>query len=284
MSDLILYNNGEIELKLSVSNETLWLTQKQISELFEKDVRTINDHIKAIYKDKELYEDSTVRKSRIVQKEGKREVSRDVLHYNLDIVISVGYKVNSKKATNFRQWATNILKNYVLNGYSINGDKITHQRFKELEEDVTTLKQKVTTIDSLIISNQLEVKQGIFNNGQIFDAYVFINNLLKTATQEIVLIDNYIDDTVLTLFSKYKDLKFIIITKSISKQLKLDIDRYKEQYKNLEVKISNKYHDRFLLIDNKEAFHVGASLKDLGKKIFAFNSIDIKLIMDLIDE
>ncbi len=283
-NNLILYNNGEIELKLSVSNDTIWLTQKQISELFDKDVRTISDHIKAIYKDEELYEDSTIRKFRIVQKEGKREVSRDVLHYNLDIVISVGYKVNSKKATKFRQWATNVLRNYILNGYTINSDKITHQRFKELESDVTVLKQKVNTIDSLIVSNQLEIKQGIFHDGQIYDAYSFVNDLLRDTKKEIILIDNYIDDTVLTLFSKYPNIEFTIITKSISKQLKLDIDKYNKQYKNLIMKISNKYHDRFLIIDKNEAYHLGASLKDLGKKVFGFSKIDIKLLLDGIDE
>ena len=283
-NNLILYNNGEIELKLSVSNDTIWLTQKQISELFDKDVRTISDHIKAIYKDEELYEDSTIRKFRIVQKEGKREVSRDVLHYNLDIVISVGYKVNSKKATKFRQWATNVLRNYILNGYTINSDKITHQRFKELESDVTVLKQKVNTIDSLIVSNQLEIKQGIFHDGQIYDAYSFVNDLLRDTKKEIILINNYIDDTVLTLFSKYPNIEFTIITKSISKQLKLDIDKYNKQYKNLIMKISNKYHDRFLIIDKNEAYHLGASLKDLGKKVFGFSKIDIKLLLDGIDE
>lgn len=283
-NNLILYNNGEIELKLSVSNDTIWLTQKQISELFDKDVRTISDHIKTIYKDKELYEDSTIRKFRIVQKEGKREVSRDVLHYNLDIVISVGYKVNSKKATKFRQWATNVLRNYILNGYTINSDKITHQRFKELESDVTVLKQKVNTIDSLIVSNQLEIKQGIFHDGQIYDAYSFVNDLLRDTKKEIILIDNYIDDTVLTLFSKYPNIKFTIITKSISKRLKLDIDKYNKQYKNLTMKISNKYHDRFLIIDKSKAYHIGASLKDLGKKVFGLSKIDIKLLLDGIDE
>ena len=283
-NNLILYNNGEIELKLSVSNDTIWLTQKQISELFDKDVRTINDHIKTIYRDRELYEDSTIRKFRIVQKEGKREVSRDVLHYNLDIVISVGYKVNSKKATKFRQWATNVLRNYILNGYTINSDKITHQRFKELESDVTVLKQKVNTIDSLIVSNRLEIKQGIFHDGQIYDAYSFVNDLLRDTKKEIILIDNYIDDTVLTLFSKYQNIKFTIITKSISKQFKLDIDKYNKQYKNLTMKISNKYHDRFLIIDQSEAYHLGASLKDLGKKVFGFSKIDVKLLLDGIDE
>ena len=161
-SNIIVYNNGEIELKISVENETIWLTQKQISELFEKDVRTINEHIKNIYKDEELYEDSTVRKFRIVQKEGNRTVTREVKHYNLDMIISVGYKVNSKKATKFRQWATKILKEYIYNGYVINREKITQERILKLEKDVEYIKSQIK-------NHTIEYKQGIFFNGQIFD-------------------------------------------------------------------------------------------------------------------
>jgi len=270
-NQIIVYDNGEIELKVSVENETIWLTQKQIAELFDKDVRTINDHIKAIYNDAELETDSTIRKYRIVQKEGKREVSRDVLHYNLDVIISVGYKVNSKKATKFRQWATNILKDYILNGYVINTHKITEQRLFSLENDMQVVKSKIK-------NDELELKQGIFYDGQIWDAYVFVNDLLKSTDKEVILIDNYIDDTVLTLFSKYEDLNFTIITKSINKQLKLDINKYNSQYNNLIIKTSIKYHDRFLILDNNEAYHIGASLKDLGKKVFAFSKIDIELL------
>ena len=280
-NQIVVYDNGEIELKVSMNDDTIWLTQKQLSELFEKDVRTINDHIKTIYKDEELYEDSTIRKFRIVQQEGKREVARDVLHYNLDIVISVGYKVNSKKATRFRQWATKILKGYISNGYAINSEKITVDRFLNLENDMDMLKQKVNIIDKLVVSNQLEITQGIFHDGQIFDAYSFMNDLLRNAKKEIVLIDNYIDDTVFTLFSKYPDINFTIITKSISKQLKLDSKKYNTQYNNLTIQVSNKYHDRFLIIDKNEAYHIGASLKDLGKKVFAFNKMDVKLAMEI---
>jgi len=270
-NQIVVYENGEIEIEVSFDNknETIWLSQKQISMLFDKDVRTINDHIKTIYKDQELEENSTIRKFRIVQKEGNRKVSREVKHYNLDMIISVGYKVNSKKATRFRQWVTKILKQYITNGYAINNHKITEQRLLSLETDMQIIKSKIK-------DNQLELKQGIFYSGQIFDAYVFINNLLKSAKKEVVLIDGYIDDTVLTIFSKYPELKFKIITQKISKQLKLDINKYNSQYKNLDVKISNKFHDRFIIIDN-QTYHIGASLKDLGKKVFAFSKININI-------
>ena len=275
--NIIVYEDGEIELKISVQQDTIWLTQKQIAELFDKDVRTINDHIKAIYKDEELFENSTIRKFRIVQKEGNRDVSRDVSHYNLDVIISVGYRTNSKKATRFRQWATSVLKEYIINGYSINSEKITHQRFKELENDVDVLKIKVSKMDTLVKQNSLQITQGIFYNGQIYDAYAFINDLLKSAKNEIILIDNYIDDTIFILCSKYLNVRFTIYTQSISKQLKLDFQKYEKQYKNIELKTTKEFHDRFLIIDKKDIYHLGASIKDLGNKVFAFSKLNIDI-------
>lgn len=212
MNDLIKYNDGEIELAISIENEIIWLTQKQIAELFDKDVRTINDHIKAIYKEEELLENSTIRNFRIVQKEGNREVSRDIIHYNLDVVISIGYRANSKKATKFRQWATKVLKEYIFNGYAINSHKITEQRLLNLENDMQVVKSKFKDFEPQ--------KQHIFYDGQIFDAYLFVSDIIKSAKSSIKLIDNYI-------------------------------------------------------IDEKEIYHFGASLKDLGKKWFAVSKMDI---------
>ena len=201
MNDLIKYNDGEIELAVSVENETIWLTQKQIAELFDKDTRTINENIKTIYKEEELTETSTIRNFRIVQKEGNREVSRDVLHYNLDVVISIGYRANSKKATKFRQWSTKVLKEYIVNGYAINTHKITEQRLLNLENDMQEVKFHIK-------NSSLELKEGIFYNGEIFDAYLFMINLIKKAKKSIILIDNYIDETILTLFSNNQNILF----------------------------------------------------------------------------
>ena len=212
MNDLIKYNDGEIELAISIENETVWLTQKQIAELFDKDVRTINDHIKAIYKEEELLENSTIRNFRIVQKEGNREVSRDIIHYNLDVVISIGYRANSKKATKFRQWATKVLKEYIFNGYAINSHKITEQRLLHIENDIQAIKSKIKDYEPH--------QNHIFYDGQIFDAYLFVSDIIKSAKSSIKLIDNYI-------------------------------------------------------IDEKEIYHFGASLKDLGKKWFAVSLMDI---------
>ena len=265
-----------MELKVSVENETIWLTQKQLGELFNIEIHTINYHIKNIFKQKELIQNPTTRKIRIVQKEGNREVERDVEHYNLDMIISIGYRVNSITATKFRQWATSVLKNYIQNGYVINGEKITNQRFKELENDVINLKSKVENISNSLEDKTLKPKQGIFYDGQIFDTYVFVNDLLKLARNEIILIDNYIDETVFTLFSKYPNIKIKIYTSNITKQLKLDFEKYQTQYQNIELNEFKNSHDRFLIIDKKEIYHIGASLKDLGKKWFAFSKFEMQ--------
>ncbi|MBY0540220.1 MAG: virulence RhuM family protein [Campylobacterales bacterium] len=271
MNDLIKYNDGEIEIAVSIESETIWLTQKQIAELFDKDTRTINEHIKTIYKEEELTEISTIRNSRIVQKEGNREVARDVLHYNLDVVISIGYRANSKKATKFRQWSTRVLKEYIVNGYAINTHKITEQRLLNLENNMQEVK-------SHIKNNSLELKQGIFYNGDIFDAYFFVTNLIKKAKESIILVDNYIDETILTLFLNNQNIKVEIYTQNISKQLLQAVEKYNKQYSNIELKNLTKFHDRFLLIENNELYHIGASLKDLGNKTFAFSKLNIDLV------
>ena len=265
---IAIYKDGELELKTSIDSETIWLTQKQIAELFDKDVRTINEHIKFIYKEEELVENSTIRNFRIVQKEGNREVARDVLHYNLDVIISIGYRANSKKATKFRQWATSVLKEYIFNGYAINSHKITEQRLLNLENDMQVVKSKF---------KDYEPQQNhIFYNGQIFDAYLFVSDIIKSAKSSIKLIDNYIDESTLVLFTK-RDAKvdMKIYTKTISKELKLDLEKHNAQYPKIDIEIFDLSHDRFLIIDEKDIYHFGASLKDLGKKWFAVSRMDI---------
>ncbi|QNM88049.1 virulence RhuM family protein [Aliarcobacter cryaerophilus] len=268
LSNLVVYNDGELELKVSVDSETIWLTQKQIAEVFGGTKQNISLHINNIYKEKELDKISTVKYYLTVQKEGNREVTRNIEHYNLDMILSLGYRINSIKATKFRQWATSVLKNYIQNGYAINNHKITEQRLFALENDMQFIKSKIK-------NNSLEFNQNIFFDGQIYDAYIFVNDLLKLAKSEIVLIDNYIDDTVFTLFSKYPNINFTIYTSTISKQLKLDFEKYSKQYKNISLKTFKSSHDRFLIIDKKEIYHLGASLKDLGKKWFAFSKMSL---------
>jgi prophage antirepressor-like protein len=269
-SNIVVYNDGEIELKVSVNNETIWLTQAQLCNIFEKDQSVISRHINNIFKDNEVDEKSNMQKMHIANSD------KPVSFYNLDIVLAVGYRTNSSKAIKFRQWASSILKNYIQNGYSINTDKITNHRFKELENDVLILKSKIENISNSLEDKTLKPKQGIFYDGQIFDAYVFINDLLKLAKEEIILMDNYIDETVFILFSKYPNIKVKIYTKTITKQLKLDFKKYQLQYNNIELREFKNSHDRFLIIDKKEIYHLGASLKDLGKKWFAFSNFEFE--------
>ena len=269
MSDIVVYDNGEVELNISVENGNAWLKTEDIALLFTVNRPAVVKHIGNIYKTEELQEYLSCSILEQLAKDGKR---RKIKYYNLDMIIAVGYRVNSKKATQFRIWATKVLKEYIYNGYAINSQKITVDRFIHLEESVNTLKEEIKNLKEE--KNKIQLTQGVFYNGQIYDAYVLINDIFKSAKQEVVLIDNYIDDTVLTLFSKYPKLSYTIITKNISKQLKLDINKYNAQYNNLKIEKSNKYHDRFLMLDNSEAYHIGASLKDLGKKVFAFSEID----------
>lgn len=269
-SNLVIYSDGELELKISVTDETIWLTQAQLSDIFEKDQSVISRHINNIFKDNEVDEKSNMQKMHIANSD------KPVSFYSLDIVLAVGYRTNSSKAIKFRQWATSVLKNYIQNGYVINSDKITNDRFVSLENELILLKSKVENISNSLENKTLKPKQGIFYDGQIFDAYVFINDLFKIALDEIILIDNYIDETVFTLFSKYPNIKIKIYTKIISKQLKLDLQKYKTQYQNIELLEFKNSHDRFLIFDKKEIYHIGASLKDLGKKWFAFSKFDIE--------
>ncbi|MBN2895324.1 MAG: virulence RhuM family protein [Campylobacterales bacterium] len=273
--NVVIYNDGEQELNVSVNHNTIWLTQKQLGELFGVTKQNISLHVNRIYKDNELDKDATIKFFLTVQNEGNRMVERNLEHYNLDMIISIGYRVNSITATKFRKWATSVLASYVQNGYVINSEKITHERFKELENDVSLLKSQVANISNGLENSSIRPKHGIFYDGQIYDAYAFVNELLGGAKNEVVLIDNYIDDTVFTLFSKYLHVKIKIYTQTISKQLRLDYHKYCAQYQNLELIEFKKAHDRFLIIDQQEIYHIGASLKDLGKKWFAFSRFEM---------
>ena len=264
MSDVVVYNSGEIELKVSIDNETIWLTQKQIAEVFDVNVPAISKHIKNIYKDNELDEFSTVSKMEIVQKEGTREVARIVDHYSLDIILAVGYRTNSAKAIRFRQWTNSVLKDYIINGYAVNKEKITQQRILNLESDIKDIK-------SHIKNNSLELKQGIFFNGQIFDAHTFILEIIKSAKTSITLIDNYIDSSTLTMLSNNQTATILLISHTVSKQLKLDIEKYNKQYKPLKIVADRTYHVRYIIIDSNKVYSIGASLKDAGNKTFNIN-------------
>ena len=266
---ILVYESGEIELEVSVKNESIWLRQNEIATLFDKDRTVITRHINKILEDKEVDEKSNVQKMHFANSD------KPVKLYSLDIVLAVGYRTNSSKAMRFRQWATKVLKSYISNGYAINSERITNERFVSLEKEVSLLRYEMKDIQSKVKDDVLEYKQGIFYDGQTFDAYVFVADIIKRAKSSIVLIDNFVDETVLMLLSKrVSTCKATIYTKTISKQLQLDLKKHNEQYLHVEIKKFNSSHDRFLIIDEKEVYHIGASLKDLGKKWFGFSKMD----------
>jgi hypothetical protein len=274
-NEIILYSPDELaeHIEVRIDEETVWLNRQQISNLFNRDVKTIGKHINNVFSEGELDEKATVAKFATVQNEGDRTVERRVEYYNLDVIISVGYRVKSKQGTQFRIWANRILKDYLLKGYSLNN------RMNRIEDNIQALNEKVDRID-LQINTSLPPVQGVFFNGQIFDSYNFVADLVRSAKRSIELIDNYIDDSVLVLLEKRNSgVTACIFTQNIGKQLKLDIEKHNAQYPAIEVKHFKDAHDRFLIIDNSKVYHIGASIKDLGKKLFAFSLIENKEII-----
>ena len=265
--EIILYQPDEtIKLEVKMEDETVWLTQAQIVELFQSSKANISEHIKNIYEQEELEESSTVRDFRTVRQEGKRHVVRNLTYYNLDAIISIGFRVNSKRGIQFRQWANSVLKEYLLKGYSIN------QRLSELEKTVALHSEKI----DFFVRTSLPPVEGIFFDGQIFDAYKFATDLIKTARKSLLLIDNYVDESVLLMLSKRNPgVSATIYTQKITPQLQLDLDKHNDQYPPINIRTYRNSHDRFLIVDDKEVYHIGASLKDLGKKMFAFSKLEI---------
>ena len=269
-NEIILYRPNELaeHIEVRLEDETVWLNRQQLTILLGRDVKTIGKHINNVFEDGELQKSSTVANFATVQNEGGRTIERQIEYYNLDVIISVGYRVKSKQGTQFRIWATNVLRDYLLKGYSLN------QRMNRIENNMDHLIKKVDTI-SLHISSHLIPNQGVFFEGQVFDAYELASRIIRSAKSHIILIDNYIDESTLThLTKKTKEVKLFLLTKTISDQLALDVKKANEQYGHIEIKSFAKSHDRFLIIDNSEVYHLGASLKDLGKKWFAFSKMD----------
>ncbi len=277
-NEIIIYQANDLtKVEVKIKDETVWLTLNQIAQLFGRDKSVISRHLKNIYKDGELAFEATVAKSATVQIEAGRKVTREIDYYNLDAILSVGYRVNSKQGTQFRIWATNVLKEHLLKGYTVN------RRIERVEGRVDFLSDKIDEIN-LQLNTNLPPNQGIFFDGQIFDAYKLVADLVRSAEKSIVLIDNYVDDTVLNLFSKKdKKVNCVICTKSISKQLQQDANKFNTQYPTLKLKQFAKAHDRFLIIDQKEVYHIGASLKDLGKKWFAFTKLNKDSVSQLLN-
>jgi len=268
------FDSAEFQIEVRVEDDTVWLTQSQMVELFSSTKQNISLHISNVFKEGELNIASTVKEYLTVQMEGKRQVQRKITIYNLDVIISVGYRVKSQRGTQFRIWANQILKDYLLKGYILN------HRIDKIENKLLEHDQKF----DLLINTHLPPKQGIFFDGQIFDAYLFVSGIIKSATKSIILIDNFIDESVLILLSKRNaNVNATIYTSTIPTQLKLDLKKFNTQYPEIEVKTFTKSHDRFLIIDKTIVYHIGASLKDLGKKWFAFSKIELNAF-EMIDK
>ena len=273
--EIVVYQPDEItRLEVRLKDETVWLNRQQIALLFGRDVKTIGKHINNALTE-ELSDIPTVANFAIVQQEGARWVTRYIEHYNLDMIISIGYRVKSPKGILFRRWANTVLKEYLIKGVALNQriallESRMEDKFAQYDHKLYEHSKKI----DFFIQSSLPPKQGIFFDGQIYDAYTFVTELIRKATRRIVLIDNYIDDTVLTMLSKRADgVEATIYTGKISKQLQLDIDKHNAQYPPITIRIFSKAHDRFLIIDDA-VYLVGASIKDLGKKWFGFTLME----------
>jgi hypothetical protein len=249
-------------IEVRIEDETVWLNRNQIAILFDRDIKTIGKHINNALKE-ELSTISVVANFATTAKDGK---VYQVAHYNLDMILSVGYRVKSTKGIEFRKWSSAILKSYLLKGYAL------QHRIEAIEKKVFEQDFKIEQL----LHAKLPVQQGIFFEGQLFDAYVFVSDIIKSAKKSIILIDNYVDETVLLLLSKRDDSVIATIyTEKITPQFQLDIKKHNAQYEPVGVEIENKSHDRFLIIDENQVYHLGASVKDLGKRWFAFSKLHI---------
>jgi hypothetical protein len=268
-NEIILYHLNETaeHIEVHIEKETVWLNQAQMAMLFGQTKQNISLHINNCFKEGELEKFSTVKDSLTVRVEGQRKVTRKVEFYNLDVIISVGYRVKSKQGNQFRIWATTILREYLLKGYSIN------QRVDQIENNLENLSKEVSKISFQLKTNELPT-QGVFFEGQLFDAYIFATDLIKSAQHSIILIDNYIDEKTLLMLSKRgSNCQALIYTQKINDRIQLDLAKHNEQYPQITIKLLKTSHDRFLILDRKELYHIGASLKDLGKKWFAFSKL-----------
>lgn len=280
--EIVLYQPDEnIRLEVRLDKETVWLTQQQIADLFGVKQPAVSKHIANIYKSGELDKNSSYSILEYMGNDGKQLYTAKA--YNLDMILSVGYRVNSVYATRFRQWANAVLKKYLLEGYAINQQLLALQRqldarFEKQSERILMVENELQKHHEQIdffVRTALPPVQGVFFDGQIFDAYAFASDLIQSAKKSITLIDNYVDSSVLVMLSKRSaGVSARIITRKVSEALQLDIEKFRHQYAPIEVEESSRFHDRFLIID-ETVYHIGASLKDLGKKLFAFSKMDV---------
>jgi hypothetical protein len=274
--EIILYQpDSSIQLEVRIEDETVWLTQAQMAELFQTTRNNVTIHISNIFKEGELEKNVVCKESLHTTPHGAmkgKTQEKSIKLYSLDVIISVGYRIKSRQGTLFRIWATRVIKDFLLRGYAI------HQQMERVEKLVIETERRVSETEKKIdffVKTSLPPVEGVFYDGQIFDAWAFAAGLIKSAQTSVVLIDNYIDESVLMLLSKRTPaVSATIYTAQVSAQLQQDLQRHNAQYPAVTVQPFNRSHDRFLLIDN-DVYHIGASLKDLGKKWFAFSKMNI---------
>ena len=251
--NIVVYRSADnaVQLDVQLAEETVWLTQKQMAGLFDTTPQNITVHIRNIYKEEELEQEATCKDFLQVQTEGGREIRRVAKFYNLDVIISVGYRVKSKRGTQFRQWATKLLNEYLRHGYAVSN------RFERLEQRMTKAEKQI----EYFVHSALPPREGIFVDGQIYDAFELIERLIKSAQKSILLIDNYVDESVLTMMSERQaGVHIDIYTKQISKALQLAEKHFNTQYGDLTLHTTLTCHDRFLIIDDTTMYLIGASL------------------------
>ena len=275
--ELVKFVDGSFELEVNVSpvEETVWLTQQQMAMLFDVDQSQISRHIATIYKEEELVKEVTYAENALVQVEGQRRIKRKIQFYNLDMIIAVGYRVNSKRGTAFRQWANKILKQYMLKGYAIEPSRVLVSRENYL--DLVNVVNRIDSTQTDLIGRveRLEDKypdfgQRIFFKGQMWDATSCIEQIQEKAEREIILIDSYVDRRTLDMLSRKKAGVTVLLFTSASgnRITEKELNDFNVQYPLLEIRITDEFHDRFLILDRKNMYHIGASIKDAGKKAF----------------
>ena len=285
-TDIIIYNNGEVSLDVRISplEETVWLNQNQIAELFDTSQQNVSLHIQNILNDGEVL--GTIHKDFLYMGNNGQEYS--ITLYNLDIILAVGYRVKSKRAIEFRRWATHVLKKYLLQGYAIDEQRVLSVRnIVKLENDVNELKEKVDDIEKRITNKSINGK--LFAQGTYYDAHEFICSLIMKAEKELIIVDPYFDLIGLSMLEKSKvDISRIIIISKRASLNEVDINRFTSQYGQLEILFDDSFHDRFLIIDREEFYSLGTSLNYLGNKIFGVNKIEEQrmtdLLMDIIED
>ena len=278
--EVVKFIDDSIELDVNIDpySETIWLTQSQMAILFGVDISRISRHIKNALNEEEINSQRNLRKTQIANSD------KLVYLYDLDVIISVGYRVKLIKGVIFRKWATKVLKEYLLQGYVINEKRslVTNENYLRLINKVESLDERVSNIENNY--KPLEVKNSqLFFDGQLYDAYTLIQSIFELANNEIIIIDNYVDRTILDrLVVKKNNVQIIIYTSLNSRLLDRDITTFNSQYGGLDVRYTTNVHDRYIIIDQNKIYHLGHSIKDLGKKIFSISESDSKLISKLL--